>query len=407
MKLTHLKTLHEPSDAIAAVTSVTFSPNNQKLAVVTADRVVHVYDEAGERRDRFSTKPAVKGAKSYIVTGMAWSPNSGMLAIAQSDNIVFVYNLGVEWGEKKSICNKFPQSQAVTCITWPSEHPQEVVFGTAEGKMKVGQLKTNKALTMYTTGSYTVSTCSSPDGHAVLSGHADGSIYAFYFDEGGRGPVHSKFTQHMCAPVCLGWGSSVIVAGADRRVSFYSVDGSIERTHAPAEDDDSIRAFTSIAVNPSGESVVLGNFDKLLTYTFNARSEDWLPGPVKDIPNLYTATSLAWRADGSRVALGSLCGGVDVFDAALRRVRYQGKFEFTYVSLSQVIVKRLSSGMRIVLRSSFGCEITRINVYQDRFLVANTVETLLLGDLASCNLSEIPWTPTPGEKCAWCTGRGS
>ena len=232
----------------------------------------------------------------------------------------------------------------------------------------------------------------------MLSGHADGSIYAFYFDEGGRGPVHSKFTQHMCAPVCLGWGSSVIVAGADRRVSFYSVDGNIERTHAPAEDDDSIRAFTSIAVNPSGESVVLGNFDKLLTYTFNARSEDWLPGPVKDIPNLYTATSLAWRADGSRVALGSLCGGVDVFDAALRRVRYQGKFEFTYVSLSQVIVKRLSSGMRIVLRSSFGCEITRINVYQDRFLVANTVETLLLGDLASCNLSEIPWTPTPGEK---------
>lgn len=68
--------------------------------------------------------------------------------------------LGIEWGEKKSICNKFPQSQAVTCITWPSEHPQEVVFGTAEGKMKVGQLKTNKALTMYTTGSYTVSTCS-------------------------------------------------------------------------------------------------------------------------------------------------------------------------------------------------------------------------------------------------------
>ena len=123
-----------------------------------------------------------QGAKTYMVTGMAWSPDSTMLAIAQSDNIVFVYKvrrgwwwlfphhvhrpcfrsaqLGAEWGEKKSICNKFPQSHPVTCITWPSEHPTELVFGTAEGKMKIGQLKTNKSLTMYTTGSYTVSCCS-------------------------------------------------------------------------------------------------------------------------------------------------------------------------------------------------------------------------------------------------------
>lgn len=48
----------------------------------------------------------------------------------------------------------------MTCITWPSEHPTELVFGTAEGKMKIGQLKTNKSLTMYTTGSYTVACCS-------------------------------------------------------------------------------------------------------------------------------------------------------------------------------------------------------------------------------------------------------
>ncbi len=60
MKLTHVKSLQEPSDGIAAITSVTFSPNNAKLAVVTADRVIHLFDETGERRDRFSTKPAEK-----------------------------------------------------------------------------------------------------------------------------------------------------------------------------------------------------------------------------------------------------------------------------------------------------------------------------------------------------------
>jgi intraflagellar transport protein 172 len=30
--------------------------------------------------------------------------------------------------------------------------------------------------------------------------------------------------------------------------------------------------------------------------------------------------------------------------------------------------------------------------HQDRYLIARTGETLLMGDLESCNLSEIPWT---------------
>ena len=35
-----------------------WSPNNQKLAVVTADRVIQLFDETGEKKDKFSTKPA-------------------------------------------------------------------------------------------------------------------------------------------------------------------------------------------------------------------------------------------------------------------------------------------------------------------------------------------------------------
>lgn len=54
-------------------------------------------------------------------------------------------------------------------------------------------------------------------------------------------------------------------------------------------------------------------------------------------------------------------------------------------------MKRLSNGARIVLKSNYGYEITTINVYQDRFLVANTPETILIGDLITCKISEIPW----------------
>jgi len=89
---------------------------------------------------------------------------------------------------------------------------------------------------------------------------------------------------------------------------------------------------------------------------------------------------------------------VDIFDVCLKKSSYKGKFEFTYVSLSQVIVKRIENGQRIVLKSNMGHEISKINIYQDRYIVASTSNTLLLGDMESCKLSELPWRGSGNEK---------
>ena len=66
---------------------------------------------------------------------MAFSPQSDKLAIAQSDNMVFVYKIGLEWGEKKSICNKFQHSSSISCLVWPIKRPNELAYGLAEGKV--------------------------------------------------------------------------------------------------------------------------------------------------------------------------------------------------------------------------------------------------------------------------------
>jgi intraflagellar transport protein 172 len=99
---------------------------------------VHLFDENGELKDKFSTKPAdpkvpmlecklkinvpvispsavrmqnfswckilaslwyvyvgaLQGSKVYIVTAMVFSPDSTRLAVGQSDDIIFVYKLG-------------------------------------------------------------------------------------------------------------------------------------------------------------------------------------------------------------------------------------------------------------------------------------------------------------------------
>lgn len=327
---------------------------------------------------------------------MAYSPDSTKLAIAQSDNIVFVYKLGTEWGERKSICNKFLQQSPITCLVWPLDRPNEVVFGLAEGRVRIGNCRSNKAATLYSTESYVTSLSPSPDGSAIISGHNDGSIYCFCFQDGQYGPAgQNKLCTHPVPPYALAWGEAICAAGNDCKVSFYDKDG----THIQNFDHSGqphSKEFTVAAFNPSGESVVLGSFNRFFIYNLNRGM--WEEVGQKVIENFYSVTSLAWKQDGSRLAVGNLTGAIECYDACIRRYRYQGKFEFTYVSTSQVIVKRLATGQRIVLKSHFGYEVTRINIYQDRFLVAHTPETLLMGDLDTCNLSEIAWMGSGQEK---------
>jgi intraflagellar transport protein 172 len=84
-----------------------------------------------------------------------------------------------------------------------------------------------------------------------------------------------------------------------------------------------------------------------------------------------------------------MCGAAEMFDCCLKRTRYKRKFELIYISSTQVIVKRLSTGSRIVLKSHYNYEIQKINIFQDQYLIASTPETLLIGDLVSCKLSEV------------------
>eukprot|EP00758_Cryptobia_borreli_P006432 Tbor_TRINITY_DN5154_c0_g2::TRINITY_DN5154_c0_g2_i1::g.26242::m.26242/K19676/IFT172; intraflagellar transport protein 172 len=153
MQVKHIRSLAPAQNGMAKVSSICWSPNNKRLAVADFGRFVNLYDEDGERREKFSTRPAdAKVSKSFVIRGMTFSPDSTKLAVAQSDYIIFVYRLGLDWGEKKSICNKFPQNSGVTCMTWPSSSmggEDRICFGTEEGKVKVAVLSTKKSQILF------------------------------------------------------------------------------------------------------------------------------------------------------------------------------------------------------------------------------------------------------------------
>ncbi|XP_069461553.1 intraflagellar transport protein 172 homolog isoform X2 [Ambystoma mexicanum] len=376
-----------------------WSQNNAKFAVCTVDRVVLLYDEQGERRDKFSTKPADSkyGKKSYMVKGMAFSPDSTKIAIGQTDNIIYVYKIGEEWGDKKVICNKFIQTSAVTCLLWPGENA--IVFGLAEGKVRLANTKTNKSSTIYGTESYVVSLTSNVSGKGILSGHADGTIVRYFFDDEGSGDSQGKLVTHPCPPYALAWASNSIVAGGcDKKIVAYGKEGHVIQTFDYSR-DPSEKEFTAAATSPSGQAVVVGSYDRLRVLNWSPRRSAWEEAKAKEIPNLYTITVLSWKRDGSRLCAGTLCGGVEQFDCCLRRSIYKNKFEMTYVGPSQVIVKNLSTGTRVVLKSHYGYEIDEVKILgKERYLVAHTSDTLLLGDLASNKLSEVAWQGSGGNE---------
>uniref|UniRef100_A0A7N5KMR4 Intraflagellar transport protein 172 homolog n=1 Tax=Ailuropoda melanoleuca TaxID=9646 RepID=A0A7N5KMR4_AILME len=399
MQLKHLRTLLSPQDGAAKVTCMAWSQNNAKFAVCTVDRVVLLYDEHGERRDKFSTKPADMkyGRKSYMVKGMAFSPDSTKIAIGQTDNIIYVYKIGEDWGDKKVICNKFIQTSAVTCLQWPAEHI--IVFGLAEGKVRLANTKTNKSSTIYGTDSYVVSLTTNCSGKGILSGHADGTIVRYFFDDEGSGESQGKLVNHPCPPYALAWATnSIVAAGCDRRIVAYGKEGHVLQTFDYSRDPQE-REFTTAAASPGGQSVVLGSYDRLRVLNWSPRRSIWEEAKPKEIANLYTVTALAWKRDGSRLCAGTLCGGVEQFDCCLRRSIYKNKFELTYVGPSQVIVKNLSSGTRVVLKSHYGYEVEEVKILgQERYLVAHTSDTLLLGDLNTNRLSEVAWQGSGGNE---------
>ncbi|KAJ3216179.1 hypothetical protein HDU67_009828 [Dinochytrium kinnereticum] len=301
MQIRHLKTICPPADALSRITALAWSPNNQKLAVVGIDRVISLYDETGERKDRFSTKPGdPKSTKPYYVCALAFSPDSTKLAVAQTDFVVFVYKLGLEWGEKKSICNKLIQTSEITCLTWPKEQHNALVFGMADGKVRVGNLKTNKAATLYQTESCVVSAASSLDGNAIITGHIDGSINRFFFDDGISGASQGKFAVHSCAPTALSWGESIVAAGSDRFVVFYDNEGRVMNEFDYSKDDEE-QELTVAEFSPSGQSVTVGGYGRFHVYNFSSARQIWEEAPLKVIENFYDVTALSWKPDGSRL----------------------------------------------------------------------------------------------------------
>ena len=230
---------------------------------------------------------------------MAFSGDSTKLAVAQS-SVVLVYKLGAQWGEKKSICNKFEHTADVTTVAWHASQASALVFGTADGKVMLGNLRTNKFAPLLSTDSMVISLAYGLNGNGVLSGHGDGTISRCFMDDTATTDQPGKIAIHKCPPSALSWGETIIAAGNDLKVVVYDTKGRPVQTFDYTKDLEQ-EEFTVAETSPSGKSVVIGSFNRIRVYNYSISRRLWEEAPMKIIDNFYTVTTLSWNPDGSRL----------------------------------------------------------------------------------------------------------
>lgn len=130
--------------------------------------------------------------------------------------------------------------------------------------------------------------CGSVSGKGVLSGHADGTVVRYFFDDEGSGEAQvatasgavasqqcvdvracscllatqGKLLMHPCPPYALAWGTnSIMVGGCDKKVVAYNREGRVLQTFDYSRDRTE-KDFTVAATSPSGQSAVFGSYDR-------------------------------------------------------------------------------------------------------------------------------------------------
>ncbi|MFH4973753.1 hypothetical protein AB6A40_000462 [Gnathostoma spinigerum] len=396
MKLKYQRTLLEQQDGAAKIVDIDWTPNGVKLAVATAERTIILFDNKGQRRDKFATKPIEPkyGKKSYSIKAIKFSPDSSRLAIGQTDNIAFVYRLGESWDEKKVICNKFPQSSAVTALIWPTE--DHLIIGSADGKVRIASCRINRCSTMYKTDVFVTSLAAEPNGQRFVSGHADGSVILYSFEN----MTQSKIFTHLCPPFALVFTlNGIIAAGCDQRIVSYSTANGVHLQQFDYSKDPNEKEFTVAVRDFVGQNVAVGSYDRLRLFTWNQRRGAFEESKPLTIEYIYTVSALAWSPDGATIAMGTLCGAVMSIDCCLKRTILRGRIETTFIAPFHVIVHDKGNDTKISLRSSHQYPIEDIKVMgHNRFVVAYTPNSLLLADVSSGLVSEIPWQSAGNEK---------
>jgi intraflagellar transport protein 172 len=374
------------------ISAIAYAPTDNKVAIANVqEKILHVLDASLTKQDKIPTK-SIAGSDSkilddYYVTDMKFNGDGTKLAVAQSDGGVFVYKIGQEFKEKKSIVNKFIDSSKIVQILYVDEYT--LIFVTAAGDLKMGNLRSNKSSTI-------VSASSTSFGSIV---HADnyGELIVFLFEDGtfGKYDLSSNELQiklNVCANavvISAGIGSSALIITSDGKIHCYDTKSG---NHKYEVINSGGVSFKHTHKSSSGKFMIFASKNELMLISFDAKQGIYSELDRAELngeeSNNYILSRVCMNPSGNRILLGSVFGHLDLLEVGGKKVVYNDIYEIEYHGSDQATVSK-SGKVLLNIKSKASLPITRVLIKNDRFIVVETSKSLIITDLIDLNQEQV------------------
>ena len=294
-----LQTLEVPGE----VTSLSFSPDNQKLAVATKDKILAIF---GPPLPPMSPQPGTElvlhqktSAENVLARIVFDRDNRGIWATDDGGNIS-------QWAYASPVqTRQFNHGGPVYGVAITADG-KTAVSSSTDQTVRIWDITTGQqkaAMTGHQGAVHAVAL--SPDESLIVSSGADRTVRLWDMAGGRQLKQLATFEETMYAVAVSPDGKTVAVGGADRKVHLINLlTGAIERTFEGHTD-----YVHSVSFNPAG--------NRLLSYGYAGQLRVWDPtnGKVLFEDRIGRIGNFAhYASDGTRVLLSNGDGTARVFE---------------------------------------------------------------------------------------------
>ncbi len=278
-----------------SVTSVTWSPNGDRIASGSYDRTVQVWD-------------AANGGHIYIyhghnkrVTCVAWSPDGTRIASGSDDSTVQVWNAV----NGSHIYTYRGHSDDVHRVTW-SPDSTRIASGSNDHTVQVWNAHDGSQVLIHRDPIYVWALAWSPNGKRIASGSSDSLVLVW---DAQNGNILVTYDGHRSGVSSVTWSpdSTRVASGSDDNsvLVFNAQDGNTLVTYQAPD------KIWAVAWSPDGTRIASGCVNGTVPVC-NAQNGSILlvyKGHSGDVG------TVAWSPDSTRIASGSADRTVQVWDA--------------------------------------------------------------------------------------------
>lgn len=162
--------------------------------------------------------------------------------------------------------------------------------------------------------------------------------------------------------------------------------------------------------SPSGTIVIFGSKDSLVLFELESRNWRhklvWLffyyqictlilklysfHKKTVELKGSLLITGLCWSIDGTRLAVSTLNGAIEMFQCRWRTKLYGNRFEINYIGNRQLMIKDLQTNNSALFNTNW--DVQDVKIIKESFTVIWTTNTLIMGSLSNVKQrSEIEW----------------